>query len=300
MAHREKSSSFSIVSDLQENLNLPPMSGQESGTKPPDSADSGSGTASPDNGSGQGDPPEPTPSGPAVAAALRLARLPAHAVAGRDPPAEPEASGPQADPAPTSIPKPTKSKLDQFKTKVQPSQVEPRQGPLPHHKISEAKDFVRIHANRENYWSAELCFVSVPIRGQKEETLHLIDEDVAKRNDIPEGKIERFALALASKPYDHFFLAHIPTRNLDNSWNLSCMEGIESAQTWWTELVSLKKENKERYQVTPAKDNNAFPAPNWPKGYIDEYILASFEGRLVMDDDHPVILRLTGRPQKTS
>jgi hypothetical protein len=62
---------------------------------------------------------------------------------------------------------------------------------LPHHSISQAKDFARLHPDEEAYWSSELCFVSVPVKGQKRDTMHLIDEDLAMRF-LPSGRILRF------------------------------------------------------------------------------------------------------------
>ena len=75
---------------------------------------------------------------------------------------------------------------------------------------------MRLHPDEETYWSHELCFVNVPIKGQKRDTLHLIDEDLAMRY-LPSGKIQRFRLALATKPFDVFFLCHVPSRNLTTS-----------------------------------------------------------------------------------
>ena len=49
---------------------------------------------------------------------------------------------------------------------------------LPHHNIAQANDWVRLHPDEENYWSAELCFVNVPIKGQKKDLVHLIDEEL--------------------------------------------------------------------------------------------------------------------------
>ena len=63
---------------------------------------------------------------------------------------------------------------------------------------------MRLHPDEENYWSDELCFVNVPIKGQKRDTLHLIDEELAMRY-LPSGAISRCRLALAAKPYDVFF-----------------------------------------------------------------------------------------------
>lgn len=120
------------------------------------------------------------------------------------------------------IAKPSAFDLEKFKSKraAAVASVETLQTGLPQHNIAEAKDFVRLHPDEEAYWSPELCFVNVPIKGQKRETLHLIDEDLAMRF-LPSGRVLRFRLVLAAKPYDVFFLCHLPTRNTDNSWNES-------------------------------------------------------------------------------
>ena len=68
-----------------------------------------------------------------------------------------------------SIPKPEPSNdINRFRRKGTASvaNVETLQTGLPHHSISQAKDFVRLHPSEETHWSAELCFVSVPIKGQ--------------------------------------------------------------------------------------------------------------------------------------
>jgi hypothetical protein len=73
-------------------------------------------------------------------------------------------------PAHPPIPKPEKgSGLEKFKSKRAPTiaNVATLQTALPHYKISEAGDFVRLHPDEENFWSDEFCFVNVPIKGQK-------------------------------------------------------------------------------------------------------------------------------------
>src|SRR5262249_49112043 len=131
---------------------------------------------------------------------------------------------------------------------------------LPHNSISQAKDFVRLHPDEEKYWSPELCFVNVPIKGQKRDTLHLIDEDLAMRH-LPSARILRFRLALATKPGDIFFLCHVPSRNTDNSWNQSNLQACEQAKTLWTQATSQKEEGIERYKVDKSLDADAFSPP---------------------------------------
>src|SRR6516165_1768373 len=121
-----------------------------------------------------------------------------------------------------SIAKPGTFSLDKFKSKraAALANVETLLTALPHHGIAQAKDFVRLYPDEVAYWSPELCFVNVPIKGQKRDTLHLVDEDLATRH-LPSGRILRFRLALASKPGNVFFFCQVPTRNEDNAWNAS-------------------------------------------------------------------------------
>ena len=136
-----------------------------------------------------------------------------------------------AEEAVEPIIKPSGFSLDRFKSKraATVANVGTLQGALPHHPISQAKDFVRLHPDEENYWSCELCFVNVPIQGVKRDTLHLIDEDIGLAY-LGNGKLIRFRLALATKPHDNFFLCHVPSQNLDNSWNTSNLAACEQAK----------------------------------------------------------------------
>jgi hypothetical protein len=200
-----------------------------------------------------------------------------------------------------SIAKPGAFNLNQFKSTraATLANVETLLPALPHHSISQAKDFVRLHPDEENYWSDELCFASVPIKGQKGDTLHLIDEGLAMRF-LPPARIQRFRLALASKPNDVFFLCHVPTQNLDNSWNKSNLRGCEQAKTLWTQLTSQKERGIEDYKIDASRDQDAFPPPKWPTQTLDEIIAAAFEGRTITTADHPGLLRLVGAKPSVS
>jgi hypothetical protein len=200
-----------------------------------------------------------------------------------------------------SIAKPSSFSLDKFKSKhaAALAGVETLLTALPHHSISQAKDFVRLHQDETQCWSPELCFVSVPIKGQTRDTLHLIDEDIAMRC-LPSAKVLRFRLALASKPFDNFFLCHIPSRNTDNSWNESNRKACEKAKTHWVQATSRKEEGVEAYKIDVARDADAFPEPNWPAQSLDALILVTFGGRMITREDHPGLLRLIGAKQSTS
>jgi hypothetical protein len=196
------------------------------------------------------------------------------------------------------IAKPSTFNLDKFKSKraAAVAGVETLQTGLPHYSIAHAKDFVRLHPDEAAFWSPELCFVNVPVKGQKRDTLHLIEEDLAMRN-LPSGKILRFRLALATKPFDVFFLCHIPTRNEDNNWNATNLLGCEKAKTTWVQATSRKEEGVEAYKIDAARDADAFPEPKWPEQTLGDLIDKTFAGRMIDQEDHPALLRLIGARQ---
>jgi hypothetical protein len=206
-----------------------------------------------------------------------------------------------ADSKPTLVPvedvapitKPSAFSLDKFKAKrtAAVASVETLQAGLPHYKFAAANDFVRLHPDEINYWTDDLCFVNVPIKGQKHDTLHLIDEDLAVRY-LPSGKISHFRLALATKPFDIFFLCHIPTRNLDNKYNATVLRGCEQAKTAWVQLTSLKDQGIEDYEITLGQHLDAVPQPNWLSQSLGELIGKSFTGCLIDQEDHPALRRL--------
>jgi hypothetical protein len=197
------------------------------------------------------------------------------------------------------IVKPSGFSLDKFKTKggAAAASVETLQTALPHLKIKEAKDFVRLHPNEDEFWSPELCFVNVPIKGQKKDTLHLIDEELAV-SYLVEGQIERFRLALATKPFDAFFFCHVPTRNLDNEWNSSNLLACEQAKVMWVQATSRKGDGVDGYQIRTARDSGAFPEPQWPSQSLSQLLEVTFNGRMIDHENHPGLLRLIGARQE--
>src|SRR5262249_21347948 len=78
------------------------------------------------------------------------------------------ADGKVDDPAgPVAIAKPGAFDLNKFKSKRADAiaNVDTLQTGLPISSMSQAKDFVRLHPKEDLYWSPELCFVMVPIKG---------------------------------------------------------------------------------------------------------------------------------------
>jgi hypothetical protein len=203
---------------------------------------------------------------------------------------------PEAEVIPLQIVKP--SRLDKFKSKKQPSigGLETTPSVLSIIKIGDAGDFVRLHPDEEAYWSDELCFVSVPIAGEKKDLLHLIEEEIAVRY-LPSKKIKRFRLALACKPYDAFFLCQVPSVNLDNDWNGTAVKACRQAKSHWVQASSRKGEGVDGYKCEKAVDADAFPEPKWLKPSLEYLIELSFQGAIIETDDHPGLRRVIGAKQ---
>jgi hypothetical protein len=207
-----------------------------------------------------------------------------------------------SDDAPAApIAKPAAFDVDKFKSETPDTiaNVETLLTALPHYSIAQAKDFVRLHPDEDNYWSKELCFVSVPIKGARKDSLHLIVEKLAMTY-LPSARVLRFRLALAAKPDGSFFLCHIPTRNLDNSWNATNVEACEQAKWLWTQATSRREEGVDSYDVKSSRDVDAFTEPKWPTQSLNELIGATFANRIIETPDHPGLLRLIGAKQKVS
>ena len=125
---------------------------------------------------------------------------------------------------PISIPKPATSSLNAFRSKRASGigGVETLPSALPHHRISDCKDWATLHPDEVNYWSPEYCFVPIPVEGSKP-MLHLITEELAER--LPAAKIKRCRLALGAVATGGLFLCEVPSQRLDNSFNKTNLEG---------------------------------------------------------------------------
>jgi hypothetical protein len=202
---------------------------------------------------------------------------------------------PMTEKAPLQIVKPAAGFMEKFRSTRPPTigGVETVLNPLPILRLGDVRDLFRLHWDEENYWSPELCFVSVPIKGVKKDVLHLIDEEIAVEY-LPSGQILRRRLVLASKPHDVFFFCIVPTQNLDNSWNATALEACELAKTWWVKVSSRRTEGVEEYKIDPARDADAFPPTQWPKRTFDELLEVTFRNANIDTDKHPGLLRLIG------
>jgi len=187
---------------------------------------------------------------------------------------------------------------EKFKSKNRPtiSGVQTLLTALPILKIGEVDDWTRLHPSEDDYWTQELCFVSVPIKGTKRNMLHVIDDDLAVLY-LPAKKIKRMRLALASKPNDVFFFCIVPSQNLDNTYNADAVKACYLAQTRWVQAMSRQAEDAEGYEIKFAQDPDTFPEPKWPTRSKDELLEVTFKDANIDHDRHPGLLRLIGARQ---
>jgi hypothetical protein len=92
----------------------------------------------------------------------------------------------------------------------------------------------------------------------------------------------------------------VPTRNLDNEWNVGSLLACEKARAAWVQVTSRKEEGIDAYKIDYARDQDAFPEPKWPPQSLDELIERTFTGRMIDHANHPALLRLIGAKQNLS
>ena len=195
---------------------------------------------------------------------------------------------------PLSIRKPSSfENLNRFKPKTPSAD---RVGTLPLElpvtRITAVADFVRLHPDDE-FWTDEMCFVSVPIKGDRQDSLHVIVPEIAIEHAL---RYRVFRLALGMKANGEVFLCEVPCQGLDNSWVKTMHEGCMFARDRWTKVTSRRTEDppSDSYRSIFARHEEAFPAPRWPAQTRTELLDVAFNGRVIDHDAHPGLLRLIG------
>ncbi len=200
------------------------------------------------------------------------------------------------------VPKPSPFNLDKFKSKRPASVagVETLQTGLPHHSIAHAKDFVRLHHDEDAYWSPELCFVNVPIKGQKRDTLHLIDEDLAMRY-LPSGKITSFPLGSRDEAISmsSSYVMYQPGMRTTLGTPAICLLA-RRARLPGSRSAAERRRASKRIRSMLLEMPMPSLKPSWPTESLTDLIDKTFTGRMIDHEDHPALLRLIGAKQSVS
>ena len=148
-----------------------------------------------------------------------------------------------------SIVKP--SFLDKYKSKRPPTigGVDAELNPLKVLRIGEVGDFARFHPNEDEYWTPELCFVSVPVNGEKRDMLHLIDEDIAVQ--VPAGEEDQAACGWRWRRSRTTSSSSASCRRRTSTIRGTSRRSrlVQKAKTPWVQALSRKAEGVDAYKI---------------------------------------------------
>jgi hypothetical protein len=64
--------------------------------------------------------------------------------------------------------------------------------------------------------------------------------------------------------------------------------------------VSQKAAGLDHYEISAARDPDAYPEPRWPTQSLNELIHTTFKGRMITKEDDPAFARLVGAKPSAS
>ena len=76
-----------------------------------------------------------------------------------------------------------------------------------------------------------------------------------------------------------------------NSWNESYFRAIQMAEEVWVRVEA----NMEAGQYECIVSREDLGPPQWPKQTMGDLVMDCFKGRIISEEDHPLILQLQGR-----
>jgi hypothetical protein len=85
-----------------------------------------------------------------------------------------------------------------------------------------------------------------------------------------------------------------PIKSSTNDWQSSALRAAREAQDNWIRIHP--KMDVGAYGIEAAPQELSSVAPAWPDTSFEEMINRTFEGRIIDDDNHPVIRELRGKP----
>lgn len=134
------------------------------------------------------------------------------------------------------------------------------------------------------------CLYGVPALEDSERNIHLLDPDF----DIPEG-IARFVqnlnLACCITHKQGVFVWHF--KDSANDWSKSAKSVLRKARTEWVRIRPNLDMNC--YMTESAPDELAGVQPKWPDLSYEQVLESAFDGRIVKDENNPVVRELQGK-----
>ena len=196
-------------------------------------------------------------------------------------------SAPAAAPEePVSIEKPPPGEiLARFKTKRSlDERIQTLLPALPHRKISDAKDYVRLHPD-DAYWSDEYCFVMVPVPGIK--GLRAAPARFRLGGGASPGSLQDSAWRWRRSRTISF---SCPGPQPEPRQRMESLEpgGVRTPPRTSWKGHQQETEGSEGYHIKPTEselrgEGDPFPEPNWPTESLDEIVAKTFDGRMILD-----------------
>ena len=152
---------------------------------------------------------------------------------------------------PPKIVKPAAGFMEKFRSKRPPSiaGVETLLTALPILRIADANDSSGCIRRKRTTGRRELCFVSVPIKGEKRDMLHLIDEEIAVQY-LPVEEDQAAATGAGVEAPRRFLLLH---RAVAKPGQLVERNGARrparKPRRMWVQATSRKAEGVEGYKI---------------------------------------------------
>ncbi len=147
-----------------------------------------------------------------------------------------------------------------------------------------SKLFFRAHPD-ENF-----CLYGLPAVEDSEKNFYLLDPDF----EAPEN-FERFVtsvnLACCVNHKQTVFLW--PFKNSTNEWTRSAKTVLRKARSEWVRIQANMDANG--YKTEDAPEELAAVQPKWPDLTFEQIIEKAFEGRIIQDENNPVVRELQGK-----
>jgi hypothetical protein len=147
------------------------------------------------------------------------------------------------------------------------------------------QDFVRVHPDPEYRLTAAL----IELREERE--TYLVHPRYFPNLDESLRSLQLLYLAINRQKVVFLWPVKLPTPDgRQNNWHSSALEHAETAMNSWVRIVANM--SLGAYEVFLAE--NQVGEPQWPQMRFSELLKIAFKGRLIEDDDHPVMQKLRG------
>lgn len=151
---------------------------------------------------------------------------------------------------------------------------------VPEVKKPDPQAFIRVHAT----WKLR-CYL---FEDSTNQLSYLVSPHLNEKfSDVLHEKF----LYPAITRYQNLFFWHVNMGPRYNTWNRSAMEAVELAKTAW---IRVSPDNTSKAYKTYLAEGE-IQEPQFPSEKdLDELVIAAFQGRFIMDDDHPSLRRIRG------